>query len=158
MKRKAAETRAQLLKIMDDLYKNAQSQADFTPEKIARSAGISKVWFYHLVRSEFQTLRSQLSGPHHSRDEEMHRLHSEVTDLRQQLKKAHTELRTTSAQELDEAITLIEHYEKENIQLRQQVVILKKRLEEGMVVVQQTPSGSTRSRLTLVDANDSSST
>jgi len=156
MKRKAEETRAQLLKIMDDLYRNAQSQADFTPEKIARLAGISKVWFYHLVRSEFQARRSQLAGPYHSRDEEIHRLRCEVTNLRQQLKKSQAELHTTSTQELDEAITLIERYEKENIQLRQQIALLKKRLEEGgEIFVQQISSGSTRSRLTLMNADDS---
>lgn len=157
MKRKAAETRAQLLKVMDDLYRNAQSQADFTPEKIARLAGISKVWFYHLVRSEFQALRSQLTGPHHSRDEEIYLLRCEVADLRQQLKKAQTELRTTSARELDEAVALIECYEKENNHLRQQNALLQKRLSEkgGQVIVQLTPSEPARSHLTLVNTPDS---
>jgi hypothetical protein len=156
MRKKATETRTQLIEIMNRLHQSAQSQADFTAEKIAGLAGISTVWFYHLVRPEFQVLRSQLTGPRRTRDEELHQLRCKVADLSQQLKKAQIELHTTSVQDLDEAIILIERYEKENIQLRQQVAILKKRLEEGgQVIVQQTSSESIRSRLTLVNANDS---
>jgi hypothetical protein len=155
MKRSKEETRAQLITIMDELYQTAQSQADFTPEKIAKLAGISTVWFYHLVRPEFQALRSQLAGPRRTRDEELYQLRHEVADLREKLKRAQNELRTTSVQDLDEAILLIERYEKENIQLHQQITLLKKRLEEGgQIIVQQIPSGSTRSRLSLVNTTD----
>lgn len=152
---KAKERRAQLLEIMNELHQKAQNQADFTPAKIAEAAGISRVWFYKLVRPEFQVLRSQLTGTRILRDEELFQLRRENADLRQQLKKAQLELRTTAIKDLDEAILLIERYEKENIQFRQQIALLQKRLEDGgHVIVQQIPSESARSHLTLVNTSD----
>ena len=144
------------MKIMNEIYQNAQSQADFTPEKIAKAAGISKVWFYQLVCSEFQTLRSQLDGPRLSRDEELFQLRRERDELRQQLKEARNQLRSAALRDLDEAITEIERLEKENIHLRQQIALLKRRLEEGgQVIVQPTFPGEARSHLTLINAADS---
>lgn len=155
MKRNKSETRAKVIKIMNELYQNAQSQADFTPEKIAEAAGISKVWFYHLACSEFQALRSQLDGPRLSRDEELFQLRRERDELRQQLKEARNQLRSAAIKELEEAIIEIERLEKENIHLRQQIALLKRRLEEGgQVIVQPTPLGSARSHLTLVNPAD----
>lgn len=156
MRRTKPETRAEVIKIMNEIYQNAQSQADFTPEKIAEAAGISKVWFYHLVCSEFQALRAQLDGPRFSRDGELFQLRRERDELRQQLKEAQLQLRSTAIKELEEAIIEIERLEKENIHLHQQVTLLKRRLEEGgQVVVQLASPGPARSRLTLVNPIDS---
>ena|SRR5438132_69739 len=153
---KRTERRSQLISIMQDLHQKAKSQADFTAARVAETAGVSTVWLYKLVRPEFQALRSQLTGPRFSRDEELFQLRQQVTHLRLQLKKAQLELRTTTVEDLDEAILLIERYEKETIHLRQQVALLQKRLEEGgQVIIQHVPSGSARSRLTLVDTPDS---
>jgi hypothetical protein len=154
MSMKADERRAQLLEIMCDLHRKAQSQVDFTAPKIANSAGISTVWFYKLVRPEFQALRAQLSGPRLLRDEELSRLRCEVADLRQKLQEAQHKLRTTAVEDLDEAILLIERYEKENIQLRQQVALLQKRLGEGGHVVIQPSHGLARSHLIIVNNDD----
>lgn len=156
MKRDKSETRAKVIKIMHEIYQNAQSQADFTPGKIAKAAGISKVWFYQLVCSEFQALRSQLDGPRLSRDEELSQLRRERGELRQQLKEAQNQLRAATIKELEEAIIEIERLEKENIHLRQQIALLKRRLEEGgQVVVQPISPGPTRPRLALVNPPDS---
>ncbi|HZU70498.1 MAG TPA: hypothetical protein VFA09_24715 [Ktedonobacteraceae bacterium] len=151
---KATDRRTQLLEIMNELHQKAQSQRDFTPAKIAEAAGISTVRFYKLVRPEFQELRSQLPGPRLSRDEELFQLRREVADLRQQLKKALLQVRTSAIEDLDEAIRLIEQYEKENIQLRQQIGLLQKRLEEGGQVIVQPSHGSARPHLTIVNNAD----
>jgi len=148
------ERRRQLIDIMHGLHQQSQSQADFTAAKIAESAGISTVWFYKLVRPEFQALRSQLSGPRLSRDEELSRLRCEVADLRQKLQEVQHKLRTTAVEDLDEAILLIERYEKENIQLRQQVALLQKRLGEGGHVIIQPSHGSAQPHLIIVNNDD----
>jgi septal ring factor EnvC (AmiA/AmiB activator) len=153
---KRTERRSQLIEIMHDLHQKAQIQADFTAAKITESAGISAVWFYKLVRPEFQALRSQLPGPRLSRDEELSQSRREVAELSQKLEEAQHKLRTTAVEDLDEAILLLERYEKEIIQLRQQVALLKKRLDEGggQIIVQPAPHGPARPNLTVVN-NDS---
>src|SRR6266487_4926732 len=157
MNMKADERRTKLLEIMHGLHQKAQSQADFRAPQIAESARISTVWFYKLVRPEFQALRAQLPGPRLTHDEELSRLRREVADLHQKLQEAQHKLRTTAVEELDEAILLLERYEKENNHLRQQVALLKKRLDDeggGQIIVQPAPHGPQRPNLTVV-SNDS---
>ena len=155
MRMSKEERRVQLIETMKDLHKQAQCQADFTAERIAQSAGISTVWLYKLARSEFQILRSQLSGPRLLRDEELTQLRHENAELKKKLQDVETKLHTTAVKELDEAIVELERYEKDNIQLRQQVTLLHKRLEEGGHIIIQPPSyGSTRSHLTVVSTID----
>src|SRR6266487_4774207 len=150
-----AKRRAQLLEIMKDLHQQAQRQADFTAEKVAQAAGISTVWFYKLVRPEFQALRAQLSGPRLLRDEELAQLRHENAELKKRAQNLESKLRTTPVDELDEAIRELERYEKENLQLRQQIALLQKRLEEGgHVIIQPSSYGSTRSHLTVVSTAD----
>ncbi len=152
MSMKADERRTQLLEIMHALHQKAQSQADFRAPQIAESAGISTVWFYKLVLPEFQALRAQLPGPRLTRDEELSQLRREVADLRQKLQEAEHKLRSTAVAELDEAVLLLERYEKENNHLRQLVALLQKRLQEGgQIIVQPSPHGSTRPNLTVVN-------
>lgn len=150
-----AERRVQLLEVMKDLHQQAQCQADFTAEKIAQAVGISNVWFYKLVRPEFQALRAQLSGPRLLRDEELTQLRRENADLKKKVQNLEVKLRATDVEELDEAILELERYEKENIHLRQQIVLLQKRLDEGgHVIIQPSIPGPTRSHLTIVSAVD----
>ncbi len=145
------ERRAQLLTIMQEMHAKAQSQADFTAAKIAQAAGISTVMLYRLVRPEFQTLRSELPGPQHPTDEVMRTLRLENADLRRQLREAREKLRTTAVEELDEAIRLMERLEEENLQLRSEVKLLRRRLEEGNHTVVYVPANRlTGSDLTLV--------
>ncbi len=145
------ERRAQLLTIMQEMHEKAQSQADFTAAKIAQAAGISTVMLYRLVRPEFQTLRSELPGSQRPTDEVMRTLRLENADLRRQLREAREKLRTTAVEELDEAIRLMERLEEENLQLRSEVKLLRRRLEEGNHMVVHTPANRlTGSGLTLV--------
>ena len=142
---------AQLLTIMQEMHEKAQSQADFTAAKIAQAAGISTVMFYRLVRPEFQTLRSELPGSQRPADEVMRTLRLENADLRRQLREAREKLRTTAVEELDEAIRLMERLEEENLQLRSEVKLLRRRLEEGNHMVVHAPANRlTGSGLTLV--------
>ena len=133
------ERRAQLLTIMQEMHEKAQSQADFTAAKIAQAAGISTVMLYRLVRPEFQTLRSELPGSQRPTDEVMRKLRLENADLRRQLREAREKLRTTAVEELDEAIRLMERLEEENLQLRGEVKLLRKRLQEGGQVFVHAP-------------------
>ncbi len=145
------ERRAQLLTIMQEMHEKAQSQADFTAAKIAQAAGISTVMLYRLVRPEFQTLRSELPGSQRPADEVMRTLRRENADLRRQLREAREKLRTTAVEELDEAIRLMERLEEENLQLRSEVKLLRRRLEEGNHMVVHAPANRlTGSGLTLV--------
>ncbi len=145
------ERRAQLLTIMQEMHEKAQSQADFTAAKIAQAAGISTVMLYRLVRPEFQTLRSELPGSQRPTDEVMRKLRLENADLRRQLRDAREKLRTTAVEELDEAIRLMERLEEENLQLRSEVKLLRRRLEEGNHMVVHAPANRlTGSGLTLV--------
>jgi len=145
------ERRAQLLTIMQEMHEKAQSQADFTAAKIAQAAGISTVMLYRLVRPEFQTLRSELPGSQRPTDEVMRTLRLENADLRRQLREAREKLRTTAVEELDEAIRLMERLEEENLQLRSEVKLLRRRLEEGNHMVVHAPANRlTGSGLTLV--------
>ncbi len=145
------ERRAQLLTIMQEMHEKAQSQADFTAAKIAQAAGISTVMLYRLVRPEFQTLRSELPGSQRPTDEVMRKLRLENADLRRQLREAREKLRTTAVEELDEAIRLMERLEEENLQLRSEVKLLRRRLEEGNHMVVHAPANRlTGSGLTLV--------
>jgi uncharacterized membrane protein YccC len=147
----ATERRAQLLTIMQEMHAKAQSQADFTAAKIAQAAGISTVMLYRLVRPEFQTLRSELPGSQRPTDEVMRTLRLENADLRRQLREAREKLRTTAVEELDEAIRLMERLEEENLQLRSEVKLLRRRLEEGNHTVVHAPANRlTGSGLTLV--------
>ncbi len=147
----ATERRSQLLTIMQEMHAKAQSQADFTAAKIAQAAGISTVMFYRLVRPEFQTLRSELPGSQRPADEVMRTLRRENADLRRQLREAREKLRTTAVEELDEAIRLMERLEEENLQLRSEVKLLRRRLEEGNHTVVHAPANRlTGSGLTLV--------
>jgi hypothetical protein len=143
----AEERREQLLQIMQRLRQQAANQAEFTAEKVADTAEISTVLLYRYVGAEFKALRNQLPGSHRSADETLRELRHENDDLRQQLRDAQEKLRTTAVEELDEAILLIERLEEENLQLRGENRLLRKRLEEGgrVIVPISTPNAPGRS-------------
>ena len=64
-----------------------------------------------------------------------------------------TKLRTTAVEELDEAIRLMERLEEENLQLRSEVKLLRKRLQEGGNVFVHAPiPGIGRPQLTVMSS------
>jgi hypothetical protein len=156
---KAEERREQLLALMADLHRKAETQGDFTAESVANAAGISTVLLYRYAGAEFQALRAQLPGIHRVRDEVVHELRQENAELRQQLQDAQGKLRSTALSELDEAIHMIELLEEENLHLRGEVKRLHKQLEERTRVVVHVPTTQSQvSRLTLVEQKHDSRT
>jgi AcrR family transcriptional regulator len=137
---KAEERRAQILALMADIHRRAETQGDFTAEGVAKAAGISTVLLYRYVGTEYQALRAQLPGIHRVRDEVMSKLRQENAELRQQLQEAQEKLRITALSELDEAIRMIELLEEENLHLRGEVKRLHKQLEERTRVVVHVPA------------------
>ena len=154
----AEERREQLLQIMQRLHQQAANQAEFTAEKVADIAGISTVLLYRYVGSEFKALRNQLPGSHRSTDEAMRQLRHENDDLRLQLRDAQEKLRTTAVEELDEAILIIERLEEENLQLRGENRLLRKRLDEGGRVMVQLPSNRTSSHSLRIVSSETEQT
>jgi FtsZ-binding cell division protein ZapB len=149
----AEQRREQLLKVMQGLHHQAENQAEFTAEKVADTAGISTVLLYRYVGAEFKALRNQLPGSHRSADETLRELRRENDDLRLQLRDAQEKLRTTAVEELDEAVLLIERLEEENLQLRGENRLLRKRLEEGgRVIVPISPPNASSRGLALVNS------
>jgi len=138
------------------MHPKAASQADFTGATVAKAAGISTVMLYRLVGPEFKTLRSQLPGSRHCPDEVTRTLRVENTDLRQQLREAKEQLRTTAIDELDEAMRLMERLEEENLQLRSENRLLRKRLQEGGQMILHAPSHDSADRsLKIVNGENS---
>jgi AcrR family transcriptional regulator len=137
---KAEKRREQLLALMADIHRKAETQGDFTAEAVAKAAGISTVLLYRYAGTEFQALRAQLPGVHRVRDEVMSELRRENAELRQQLQEVQTKLRMTALSELDEAIRMIEFLEEENLHLRGEVKRLRKQLEERTRVVVHVPA------------------
>lgn len=149
---KAEDRREQLLALMADLHLQAETQADFTADAVAKAAHISTVLLYRYVGSEFQALRAQLPGSHRVRDEVMRDLRTENDRLRQAVQEAQEKLRTTAISELDEAMRMMKLLEEENLYLRGERKRLLKQLEERTRVVVRVPAPrSLAPPLTLVE-------
>jgi AcrR family transcriptional regulator len=156
---KAEERREQILALMADIHRQAETQGDFTAEAVAKAAGISTVLLYRYVGSEFQALRAQLPGVHRIRDEVMSELRQEIAVLHHQLQEAQGKLRATALSELDEAIRMIELLEEENLHLRGEVKRLRKQLEERTRVVVHVPATHSQTpQLALVKQDESRTT
>ena len=83
----------------------------------------------------------------------MRTLRLENADLRRQLREAREKLRTTAVEELDEAMRLMERLEEDNLQLRSEVKLLRRRLQEGGHVFVQAPApGTGRPQLTMMSS------
>src|SRR5437764_15048969 len=83
----------------------------------------------------------------------MRTLRLKNADLRRQLREAREKLRTAAVEDLDEAIRLMERLEEENLQLRSEVKLLRKRLQEGGNVFVQAPiQGIGRPHLTMMNS------
>jgi hypothetical protein len=56
---------------MREIHVQVTSQSEFTAQRVADAAGISKVWLYHIAGEEFRALRAELPGSRKTRDEEV---------------------------------------------------------------------------------------
>lgn len=136
-KRQTSKARREhILQVMDVMYKEACSQADFTAAQVARKAEVSTVWFYHLVGSEFQELRSQLEGSRRPAETVIRTLKKQIVELRGQVRDLKIKLKTAVLEEIAEAIRMIERLDEENRSLHSEVLMLRRRLaEKGLVIV-----------------------
>jgi hypothetical protein len=130
-RRTAEEGKEHLLAVMREIHAHVTNQSEFTAQRIANAAGISKVWLYHLAREEFQALRSTLPGSRKTRDEEVAALQQENAQLRTQLKTAQEQARLASSTALKKAMVMLEQWEQENLELRGHIRILTRRLEQA---------------------------
>lgn len=127
--------REQLLKIMKELFGKARAQSDFTAAKIAGEAGVSVVRFYRLVGCEFKELRSQLEGPLRPTETVISKLKGQIKGLRKQVRELRARLKEAALAEIAEAIRFIERLDEENRMLRSEVKMLRRRLDEGEVMI-----------------------
>lgn len=136
--------REQLLLLMQELFKKARTQSDFTAKIIAGEAGVSVVLFYRLVGGDFKELHSQLDGPRRPPATVIGKLKTQLKELRRQVRGLKARLKTAVLAEIAEAIRLIERLDEENRMLRSEVKMLRQRLAENEVIIVPTPSAEYR--------------
>lgn len=154
-RRTAEEGKEYLLSVMREVHAQVTSQSEFTAQRIAEAAGISKVWLYHIAGEEFRALRAELPGSRKTRDEEVATLRQENAQLRAQLKAAQEQARLASSTALKKAMVMLEQWEQENLELRGHIRVLTRRLEQagGYVDISpKLPSASNRGHLKPMDS------
>src|SRR6266567_5875002 len=130
--RKTAEKgKEHVLSVMREIHAQVTSQSEFTAQRVADAAGISKVWLYHIAGEEFRALRAELPGSRKTRDEEVAALRQENAHLRTQLEEAQEQARLASSTALKKAFVLLEQWEQENLELRGHIRVLTRRLEQA---------------------------
>ncbi len=127
----AEEGKEHLLSVMREVHAQVTSQSEFTAQRVADAAGISKVWLYHIAGDEFRALRAELPGSRKTRDEEVAALRQENTQLHEQLKAAQEQARLASSTALKKAMVMLEQWEQENLELRGHIRVLTRRLEQA---------------------------
>jgi len=154
-RRTAEDGKEHVLAVMREIHVQVSSQSEFTVQRIADAAGISKVWLYHIAGEEFRTLRAALPGSRKTRDEEVATLRQENAQLRAQLKAAQEQARLASSTALKKAMVMLEQWEQENLELRGHIRVLTRRLEQagGYVDIATTsPQASRRGHLKPMDS------
>jgi cobalamin biosynthesis protein CobT len=131
---------------MREVHAQVMSQSEFTAQRVADEAGISKVWLYHIAGEEFRALRAELPGSRKTRDEEVAVLRQENAQLRTQLKAAQEQAHLASSTALKKAMVMLEQWEQENLELRGHIRLLTRRLEQAGGYVDITPSPSQAGR------------
>ena len=135
MRMTSEKRREQLLHFMQEVFKKARTQSDFTAKKIAGEAGVSVVLFYRLVGVDFKELRSQLDGPRRPHVTVIGKLKTQLKALRRQVRELKAKLKAATLAEIAEAIRLIERLDEENRMLRSEVKMLRRRLAESEVII-----------------------
>lgn len=145
-RRTAEDGKEHLLAVMREVHAQVTSQSEFTAQRVADAAGISKVWLYHIAGEEFRALRSALPGSRKTRDEEVTMLRQENVQLCVRLKAVQEQARLASSDALKKALVMLEQWEQENLELRGHVRVLTQRLEqvEGYMNITTTSSPASR--------------
>ncbi|SRR5712692_1522200 len=154
-RRTSEEGKEHLLSVMREVYAQVTSQSEFTAQRVADAAGISKVWLYHIAGEEFRALRAELPGSRKTRAEELAMLRQENAQLRTQLKAMQEQARLASSAAFKKAMVMLEQWEQENLELRGHIRVLTRRLEQagGYVdITSKSPSASNRGHLKPVDS------
>jgi hypothetical protein len=154
-RRTAEAGKEHLLAVMREIHAQVSSQSEFTAQRIAEEAGISKVWLYHIAGEEFRALRAELPGSRKTRDEEVAALRRENAELRAQLKAAQEQARLASSAALKKAMIMLEQWEQENLELRGHIRVLTRRLEQTGGYVDITPPTSQAGRKSHLKPVDS---
>lgn len=126
-----SERRDHLLSLLRLRRERAGCAAEFRAEPLAREVGISVVWFYALVGEEFKRLRSDLPGRPAGDEDSVKGLRGEVRQLRAQLRGVKATYAERLRAKLGRAVQHIELLDRENRMLRDTIVALKRRLNEG---------------------------
>ena len=129
------ERRELVLKIMHEMHKSAKNQGDFTAKKVARKAGISVVWLYHLVSKEFRELRAQLEGPRRPEETVINRLMAQVRALKKEVRELKAKFKAAALAEIAEAVRIIELLDAENRMLRAEIKMLRQRIADSEVII-----------------------
>lgn len=145
-RRTAEDGKEHLLTVMREIHAQVASQSEFTAQRVADTAGISKVWLYHIAGDEFRALRAELPGSRKTRDEEVATLRQENAQLRTQLKAVQEQARLASSAALKKAMVMLEQWEQENLELRGHIRVLTRRLEPAGGYVDVVPPSSPESR------------
>jgi|SRR5437588_2013778 len=132
---RATERREILLRIMDEVYAKAKSQAEFTAAIIAEKAEVTTVYVYRLIGPKFKELRAELNGPRRSPNTEINKLRRENKKLRREVRDLKAERRTTVIDDLSEAMNIMECQDEENRMLRARIKMLEERLKEKEIIV-----------------------
>lgn len=146
-KRLTKEARTeQLLTILNEVYAEAKTQADFTGQTIAQRAGVSDTIVYRLIGDDIGKLRKNLPGSAQKREAVVGELRTENRGLRQQLREEQAGQREVAKADIDAALLLIERLDEENRALRGENALMRKRLREGAGVVVMPPQQGNRAR------------
>lgn len=130
-----AERREQLLDVLYAAHEGCTSQAEFSADTLAARAGVSKIHFYNLVGKEFSELRAILPGSRRPSRNVISHLYRVIKELRNELQALRARYETAIKEKIAEAIKHIELLDQENRMLREKVIILERRLDEGTKVI-----------------------
>jgi AraC-like DNA-binding protein len=146
MRMSRAERRERLLDVLYAAHEGCTSQAEFSADTLAARAGVSKVHFYNLVGKEFSELRATLPGPRRPSRNVISRLYRIIKELRNELQTLRARYETAIKEKIAEAIRHIELLDQENRMLRDKILILEQRLDEGTTVIGMEPRSPTEAQ------------
>lgn len=129
------ERRNHLLQIMNDLYAETKDEKGFSIEIIAERGGVSKVWTYRLIGSEYRRLRAKLRNCAGASNKPKRGQGRKVASKSLQSQNKRVGYEAESASELSATIRCVELLDERNRGLLGLVKIYERRLEEAGLVI-----------------------